>query len=113
MAYHRETYNVTPGGVSSELILEHDQVVLREHQHVKPILDENARMRSQVQFGTKIGGMKLAARVPAITYAAWRREYRETAHKHGITWNTFRAIKLNSRDFSEFRVDPGKLSTRP
>ena len=119
MAHQRE-WLPRSGAVAAEVISEDygstPSVVLRHQQDVTPVLDDNARMRSYQQHGTPKMGAKLAARIPEIHYyIQWPTEFQA---KHGMhpqrpdlsrEWARFVRRKLNDRDFSQFRVDTGRL----
>ena len=65
------------------------------------ILDECAKLRALRQ--RKTGAFQLAAKVPINTHAQWKKEWREK-YKDTWTWQTFLAMKLNSREYENLRV---------
>jgi hypothetical protein len=65
------------------------------------ILDSCARARSVAQV--KGRAFQLAARVPINTWNIWRKEWAET-YSGVFTWQTFEAMKLNSRENANLRT---------
>lgn len=108
MAYHREWVHGNPRSGGTELILEHDQVVLRHAFDAQPVLDQNSRERNMPQRGSPRMGAKKAASIPTPLYHLWRKEWREK-HADKWTWHTFLAMRLNSRDYSYLRTSDMKL----
>ncbi len=135
MAHAREWVAQSAEGVAVELIHEDDgrgnTHALRHVQDVEPILDANQRLRGHQQVGTKHMQAVLAARVPAVTmYHHWPAEFQR---EHGVhphhpdlsnvpaherssarrqirdAWDRWRRTRLNSSDYSKFRVDTRKL----
>lgn len=98
--------DVSPTGVYHKAHIANDgsEMVIEEYTPTSvenQILDECARLRSLHQ--TTGRGMKLAAKIPSNTHAAWKKEWREK-YSQVYTWSTFIAMKLNSRENEKFRV---------
>lgn len=98
--------DVSPTGVQhkAHISADGDELILEEYTPTaveKEILDSCAAMRSVAQ--TKGRGMQLAARTPINTWMAWRKEWREKYSKDW-SWATFESMKLNSREYSNFRT---------
>lgn len=94
----------SPTGVRHSVDVDENGFTYIEHTPSfveKEILDECAKLRSLRQ--NKKGAFQLAAKVPINTHAAWKREWREK-FSDTWTWQTFLAMKLNSRDNEYMRV---------
>ncbi len=98
--------DVSPTGVQHSIEIDHDgdgftAIEFTPTRIEDEILDECAKLRSLHQ--SKKGGFQLAAKVPINTHTAWKKEWREK-YRDTWTWPTFLAMKLNSREFQDFRV---------
>jgi len=97
--------DVSPTGVQHYADIDHDgdELTLIEFTPTlveKEILDSNARLRSLHQ---RKSNFQHASRVPINTWTAWKKEWREH-YRDVYTWPTFEVIKLNSRDYCNFRT---------
>ena len=96
--------DVSPAGIRNYVDVDEHGFTSIEHTPSfveNEILDECARIRALRQ-NTK-GAFRLAAKVPLNTHAGWKKEWREK-YKDVWTWQTFLAMKLNSRDYENLRV---------
>ena len=94
----------SPTGVEHYVHVDPDGFTYEEHTptHIESqILDDCARMRSLAQNNNS--AFKLAARIPINTHAGWKKEWREK-YSDTWTWQTYLAMKLNSRDYENLRV---------
>lgn len=95
---------VSPTGVQHSVDVDENGFTYIEHTptHIESeILDECAKLRTLRQ--NKGGAFQLAAKVPINTHTMWKREWREK-HSDTWTWQTFLAMKLNSRENENLRV---------
>lgn len=95
--------DISPTGVEHSVDVDENGFTYAEHQpdHLEQaILDECAAARSLHQ---RKSNFQLAARVPIVTHAMWKKEWREH-HKDSVTWPQFLAAKLNSRDNCKLRT---------
>ncbi len=98
------------GIIKNVISVNDDEMIARDimpGHHVQTILDANARVRNDNMHNSKAAG-RLAARIPLPTYQTWRKEWQIKGRNHA-TWATFLAAKINSRDFSYLRTQPGKM----
>ena len=96
----------SPTGVEHYAYIDHDgdELTLVEHTPTRiesEILDACARARSVAQ--SKGRAFQLAAHVPINTWNAWRKEWAEH-YADTFTWQTFEAMKLNSRENANLRT---------
>ena len=100
--------DVTPAGIQHSVDVDENGFTYAEHQPTfveQEILDECARLRGLHQ--RKSGAFQLAGKVPIVTHAMWKKEWREK-YRDTWTWPTFLAMKMNNRDHSKLRIG-GKL----
>jgi hypothetical protein len=57
----------------------------------------------------KGSAFQFAGKVPLLTHQQWKQEWR-TKYSDVVTWPTFLAQKMNSRDYSKLNIG-GKLPT--
>ena len=91
-------------GVQHSVDVDEDGFTYIEHTPTfveKEILDECHQLRSLRQ--TKGRHFQLAAKVPINTHCQWKKEWREK-HSDTWTWQTFLAMKLNSRENEYMRT---------
>lgn len=97
--------DVSPTGIRHEVEIDHDgdELTLIEHMPTlveKEILDSNQRLRSLHQ---RKSNFQHASRIPLLLWTQWKKEWREK-WRDTYTWPTFEVIKLNSREFCNFRT---------
>lgn len=103
--------DVSPTGVKHEVEVDEDGFTYNEHQSnavESVILDECARLRGLAQ--NRRSNFKFAGKIPLVTHALWKKEWRETA-SDSMTWPTFLAIKMNNRDNSKLNILDQSLPT--
>ncbi len=99
---------VNDAGVSEKIVESHGQLVLARKMNVQPLLDRNRKLQNENGgFNPKASG-RIVATVDAVTQHKWRKEYNSGACKY-MKWMDFKKMKLNSRDYSKFRVWEGQL----
>lgn len=117
MAHYHEVFPDS-GPVKQEFFLENDggrlTVVSKSSQEVQPIIDEVKAYGHlmEVQGKFRVPGVRrnytMAAKIPVVEYYRWMREWKTRGREHW-TWNTFKTMKLNDRDYSRLRVDGKKV----
>jgi len=101
------SFSLGHNGVTETLVhFEGDQMITEEVQDVELILTANQRLRSIQQ--SKRNAMRLAASVPLVDYTRWKREWKQY-HANTWTWQTYLVMKLNSRDYSQFRTEDMRI----
>ncbi len=104
--------DVTPGGVEHRAHVEDDgeTLITSEFQSTaaeKHILDDCQRMRGLAhRRGT---AFQFAGRIPLVLHQLWKREFQRDGYIKTMTWGSFLAMKLNSRDYANLRVQDKKL----
>jgi hypothetical protein len=104
--------DVTPGGVEHRAHVQDDgdTLITSEFQSTRVeshILDDCQRLRGlSHRKGT---AFQFAGRVPLVLHQQWKKEFRTQGYANTMTWPAFLAMKLNSRDFSNLRVQDKKL----
>lgn len=73
---------------------------------VAKLMERNHRARVD-GINRKAQG-RLAATIPAPHWYQWRRDWMDNA-RHTMSWDEYRKRKLNSYEFSKFRVGVNKL----
>ncbi len=121
MAMNREPFKRVPGGVNRDLLTEfegHQQFLVNHaQQDCTYIVDANSRLRSHKQYGSRVMGAKLVARVPDIHYyviwpAEFKKKYgfrKDASPEAQLLYRRFFLNKLNEPDFKHFRIDEGRL----
>lgn len=94
-------------GTRTKLHVDDDQIIMQDWEDAQPLLDENQRMRNMPQARTMRGGY-LAARIPATMYYEWKKDWRAN-HRDRWTWQTYLAMKINSRDYSKLKTSDRRL----
>ena len=95
--------DIAPNSVQHSVEVDENGFTYAEHQTdelEQVILDECAAARSLHQ---RKSNFQLAARVPIVTHAMWKKEWRQH-HKDKVPWPQFLAAKLNSRDYCKLRT---------
>lgn len=96
--------DIAPTGVRHYADVDEDGFTAIEHTPTvveQEIVDECSKLRGLYQ--KKQGTFQLAAKIPINTYYGWKKEWRQK-HADTWTWQTFLAMKLNSRDNEKLRV---------
>lgn len=94
-------------GVTETIIhQDSEHLVTEEVQDVTPVLDRNQELRSQSH--NKKAHMKPVASIPLVVYHNWKKEWKSIYRQHW-TWQTYLAMKINSRDFSKLRTSDLRL----
>ena len=111
-------FGTNEGGIQNVVSVNDDgELVTRDIQSgavIQVILDECAEMRKfnsnlpPSMFGNPDSHGYLAAKIPTVIWANWRKEWQEK-YRNYFTWQTFEVMKLNSREFEGFRCIPGKI----
>lgn len=91
-------------GVKETVHDEGSRLIIARKQNVGPILDQNLRLRGQ--YNPRAHG-RISAQIPVTLYYQWRREWQQK-YSDKFTWNTYRTIKLNDRNFRKLRCDDGR-----
>jgi len=107
---HKLLLDVNPAGIQHHIETDEDGFYSVEHAPTvveQAIVDECSKLRGLNQ--RKGSGFQFAGKVPLLTHQQWKQEwlakYRDT-----VTWPTFLAQKMNSREFSKLNIG-GKLPT--
>lgn len=87
-------------GTRSKIHVDNDSLVIQDVMDAQPILDANARMRSQ---GQRMKSGYLAASIPVTIYYEWRKDWKMN-HSDKWEWKTYLAQKLNSREWLKLRT---------
>ena len=98
----------SPTGVNHLAEVDDKGITFAEHTPTvveQQILDDCAKKRGLVQ--RKGSAFQHAGQIPINTHAAWKREWREHFSDR-VSWPTFLAQKMNSRDYGRLRTDEGK-----
>jgi hypothetical protein len=94
-------------GISETLVHEESgSLITEEVQDCTAVLD-----RAQILRGLSVNRrahMKPAATIPLVIYHNWKKEWR-TQYRQSWTWQTYLAMKINSRDYSKLRTSDMKL----
>lgn len=110
MADYKEWLGTSAEGIGTELIQEgtgyQRELIVRTTQDAEPIIEGNKRMRQHQEHarGTPHLGGYHAARIPTTIYYQWKQEWQKQ-HADKWTWHTYLAMKINNRDYAEFRVN--------
>lgn len=96
----------SPTGVQHSVEIDHDGdgftlIEFTPDSVEKEILDSCAQLRSLHQNSKS--HFKHAGRVPIGLHAIWKKEWREK-YRETWTWQTFLAMKLNSREYEHLRT---------
>lgn len=103
--------DVSPTGVEHHVDVDEDGFTYIEHTPTwvdNEILDNCSKLRGLHQNSRS--AFKFAGQVPINTHAAWKKEWREK-YSDTVTWPTFLAQKMNSRDNSKLNILDIKLPT--
>jgi hypothetical protein len=98
------------GIIQNVISVNDDELITRDimaGHHVQAILDSNKRVRNDNAYNKKAQG-RLAARIPLPVYHMWSKEWKASRSQY-MTWQTFLAAKINSRDYSYLKTQPGKI----
>lgn len=96
-------------GTYSDVRVNDDELISRDimpGHAVQSILDGNHELRATRQNPKAFG--RHAARIPKTVWTEWRKQWM-TTHRQDWTWQTFLAMKLNSRDYSHLKTHEGAL----
>lgn len=102
--------DVSPTGVQHHVEVDEDGFYAIEHTPTvieQAIVDNCSKLRGLQQ--NQRSAFKFAGQVPINTHAAWKKEWREK-YSQILTWPTFLAQKMNSREYSKLNIG-GKLPT--
>ncbi len=103
--------DVSPTGVQHEVDVDEDGFYYIEHTPTsveQEILDNCSRLRGLAQ--NRKSNFQFAGQIPINTHAAWKKEWREK-YRDTVTWPTFLAQKMNSRDNSKLNILDKNLPT--
>lgn len=108
---HKLLLDVSPTGVQHYVDIDEDGFYAVEHTPTvveEAIIDNCSRLRGLQQ--NKKSNFQFAGQIPINTHAAWKKEWRENFSEI-LTWPTFLAQKMNSREFSKLNILDAKLPT--
>lgn len=94
------------GITRSRLHVQGDELVTEEVQDAGPIADTAKALRSG-EFNRN-AVMRPVASIPITMYREWQKEWRGK-YAQSWTWQTYLAMKLNSRDYSQLRTSDLRL----
>lgn len=102
---------VSPTGIHHEVDVDEDGFWYNEHTPTaveNVILDNCSRLRALHQ--NPRSNFKFAGQIPLGVHAAWKKEWRQK-YADQVTWPTFLAQKMNSRENSKLNILDQKLPT--
>lgn len=101
------TFDLGPNwnGTRTKFHVDHDEVVIQDVMDAQPILDNNARLRGQVQRSKNAVHV---ADIPITIYHEWRKDWK-AHYADKTTWHAYIAQKLNSRDWLKLRTHESNI----
>jgi len=100
-------WSLGSNGISeSRIHFEGEKLITEEVQDVEPVLDRAQQLRGLSQNSR--AQTRMVASIPLVVYHNWKKEWRASHHSNW-TWQTFLAMKINSRDYSKLRTSDMKV----